>query len=470
MIQSWLIDENEPKNLEHLVTRVLDGESYWTNLPKVKESYAEIPLDVLGDYNGFDTHYTFQLHKKQRKTLDRRQRLLADALFIPLIKCLVSMEKQGICCSRDILSKLLQAQKSKVLRLRRKVSKAYPQVNTKSSKQLQKLLFKTLGLKPLGKTKTGWKVDKEVIAKLAIQEPKLLPLAELRKTESRIDRVLAPWMEHAKTGFIHTQFGLGATVTGRLNSTNPNMQNIDREGVQRQALVSRFPGGKIIQADYGQHELRCYAAITGDKVFLDGWKADPNYDPHQQTKDDLAKLGVITDRQTAKNVNFSILYDISPWGLKARYNIPLNLGKKLIPAWHAAHPALKRFWASLAHDYNTLGYVTNIFGQRRHIPKVQSEGVNKRHLRQAYNFPVSSVAVELCYLAMIELDPLLVGQAVLIHQIHDSMVADSPPDEIHEVSELMKGCMLEVPYRELAGRHLKHDIPLAVDLKIGDTL
>lgn len=469
MLQAWLLNENEPKGLDHLVTTELGHPPYWLDVDL--KSPAEIPLEVLGKYNALDSKYTYELFKLQREKLGKVRQRLVDGIVVPVAALLVRMEERGVHVDRTKLEAITKRMKGMAARRLREMGREFPGVNFGSPKQLRNLVFRTLGLNSSVTTDKGARsVKGEVLDKLARKEPRLKKLAEARKIASLINRVLTPWTEAVdEQGIIRTNFNIGQVVTGRLSSNNPNLQNIDRpsktikwKGIQREALTSRFENGVIVQLDQMQGELRVQAAVAGDTKFLNAFRNGE--DPHQMTADELG-----CDRSKAKNINFSIIYLISPHGLKERYGIGEREGAGLIHRWYELHPQIRDYQTACFHSVQRLGYVESIFGWRRHLSDMEDE-----HQRsQAVNFPIQNACVVITYLGMIAVEKMLQKggyKSLLIHQVHDSIVLDCPRKEARVVAKKAKHIMENLDLKPWVGNRLKHPIPLGVDIKSGEHL
>jgi len=476
MIQSWLINENSPKNLNWQVVQTLNRKPYWQGIPE-GGGFSEVPLEVLGTYCGNDTWHTMALHNHQQKILTTDQIKLADELFTPLAKILVQMEEAGIKIDVATLDKLRKSQRAKATRLNKRAESLFPGVNFGSPTQMRELLFKKLKLKSGTWTKGGAKkrpvksTDADVLANLCEQEPNLKRILEANKAESVLTRILIPWKEKHITdeGFIHTNFNVAATTTGRLSSSNPNMQNPQRgESVERRCMVSRFKGGKLVQLDYSQHEYRIQGAVADDQEILKIFRQ--GLDPHRVTTDDITARGVTINRATGKNINFAVLFEITGKGLYRKYGIPSALGNKLIKLWYAAHPKVVEFHKDLEKQMRERGWVENVFGMRRHL----DDPSNGHERRQAYNFPVQGPAVLICFLSMIEIQKWLDKRprlrSLIIHQMHDDVILDCPMREVKQVAPAAKKIMEHVDLSYWVGKRPWSKVPLAVDVKIGDHL
>lgn len=462
MVQAWLINEEGPRDLDRLVTTELGWKPYWLDIDKTAD-WSTIPMKTLTEYNCYDAAACYQLHWQQRDAMSTDQRALADRVFVPLIGLLLDMEASGLHVNRERLEELHQGLDGKIKDLQALTAKTFPGLNPRSVPQMRELLFERLNLPVIKKTKTGPSTDKEVLEILARKEPKLKSMARSRELQSLRSRVTRPWLRLTeKEPFIRSTFNLCITPTARLTSTEPNLQNIDREGPQRVCLTSRWPRGRIVQADFEQHELRCYAAVTEARGLLKALKVK---DPHQATADEMSKAGVPTDRSRAKNLNFAVIYGASAWKLEKEYHIPVATGKQLIRQWKELYPEIALYHQSLERDMAKGGLLENCFGLTRHL----NNPLDVHQVKQAYNFDGQSVAVIICYRAMLKVAAelrKLKMKSLLILQIHDSIVVDTYPGETTAVRRILKKAMLD---KTGLPPELK-DLPLAIDIKSGETL
>lgn len=475
MLQAWLLDENAPKGLDHLVTSELGHPPYWLDLPK-EGSYADLPLETLGRYNALDAKYTYELFQLQRSKLGKVRIKLADELLSPLAGLLGRMEERGVYVNLKRLEATTKRMRGLATRRLSTMESAFPGINFGSPKQMRGLVFGKLGLKPISYTDGGRSgkqspsVKGEVLEKLAKQEPRLAKLAEARKIKSLIHRVLEPWSEAMDDkDLIHTTFGLGNVVTGRLSSSKPNLQNIDRisavipwKGTQRTCLTSRFKNGVIVQLDQKQGELRVQAAVAGDDKFLDAFRCGA--DPHQLTADELG-----CDRDKAKHVNFSIIYLITGHGLREQYGISEREGNSLIERWYEHHPKVRDYQEQCFAQVKKEGYVESIFGWRRHLSDME----DGHERSQAVNFPIQNACVVITYLGMLAVERMLQAngcKSLLIHQVHDSIVLDCPRNEAKKIAKEAKRLCENLDLKPWVGKRLRSPIPLGIDVKMGDHL
>ena len=451
LLESWLINENESKGLDYLWCSVLRKKPYWLDLPLDSSQMSSVSYAVLGPYNAMDAYATWKLHDFWEEELKDREGFYRE-LILPFAKLLVTIQQRGIKLDLVVLENVIREMEKTALKLYRKVSRSFPGVNFKSPKQLSRLLFKDLRLPVTHRTEKGTPSTRlEAINHLARINRKVLPLAQVRRLESRLAREARPLLIVQRRGFVHTEYNFGDIVTGRLSSSKPNLQNISKTSEHRIAFVSRFKWGVLLIADYSQHELRIAATISGEREFLKLWEKDIHADVHQATADALK-----CDRFKAKNINFSLIYDISPEGLEEKYGIRLAEAVKLKKEWRHKYPKIVAYHAQCREDMRTRGYVENLFGRRRHLSNTE----DAHEVRQAYNFPIQSTAVDLCYLAMLSIEKRLrKGEyhSMIVHQIHDSIVVDSPIDEVKRVTKVMEEEMLKCRTRK--------KIPLSVDIK-----
>lgn len=457
MLRAWLINENESKSLNWQVVHTLKKPPYWE---AVEGEYTKVPLDVLGKYNAMDSKMTYNLYRVQKLTTEEND--ICQKILIPLTLLLAEMELTGVYVDEEQLDKFVVRTRATIDRQSRKLAKVHPFLNVSSPTQVSKLLFKDLGLKPVFRTDTGMpSTSDEVLTKLKQEHPSVKMISDIRKSRSLLNRGLLPWKKFIRDDdCIHAEFGVTNVVTGRLSCSNPNLQNLDRDGPRRKCLVSRFTAGKILQFDYKQHELRIMGATVGGPL-LDRCR-DPKCDLHQVTADELK-----CSRPIAKNCNFGLIYGVSANTLYQRYNIPVETGRKLRNKWFRIYPEVVDYHEWIKHCMREQGYVESIFGWKRRVWDTE----DYHQINQGFNHPIQNAAVVICYMAMNEIRKLLHGmKSLLILQIHDSVVLDAWPTEVDrlekEIPKLMKG----VPYKKYCKGRLKHEIPLEVDVKIGESL
>lgn len=340
--------------------------------------------------------------------------------------------------------------------------------NINSTKQLGQVLFERLGL-PVGKKrKTGYSTDIEVLEKLSGKHPVIDKIIEYRRLSKLKSTYLDGLKKIADTdGFVHTTFMQISTVTGRISSKEPNLQNIPirtQEGREiRRLFLPSTDEKSLVSADYSQIELRILAAISGDEVMKDAFAA--GIDIHTRTASEV--FGVPIDevtkemRRSAKAVNFGIVYGISDFGLARNLNIPVKKAKGYIERYFERFAAVRAYMDEIIAKAKADGYVTTLLGRRRYLPELKSSNYNVRSFgeRAALNTPIQGTAADIIKLAMVDVSKKLNegGYASrLILQVHDELVIDTVPDEIKAVSLLLSECMenaypLDVPLKVQVG-------------------
>jgi DNA polymerase-1 len=336
--------------------------------------------------------------------------------------------------------------------------------NINSTKQLGQVLFERLGLPAGKKRKTGYSTDIEVLEKLSDKHPVIDKIIEYR----RLTKLKSTYLEGLKKiadsdGFVHTTFVQISTVTGRISSKEPNLQNIPirtQEGreIRRLFLPSSDDRG-LVAADYSQIELRILAAISGDEVMKDAFAS--GIDIHTRTASEVFAVPIdeVTDemRRSAKAVNFGIVYGISDFGLGRNLNIPVKKAAGYIDRYFARFSGVRAYMDEIIARAKTDGYVTTLLGRRRYLPELRSNNYNVRSFgeRAALNTPIQGTAADIIKLAMIDVSKKLSEgeyRSKLILQVHDELVIDTAADEVSAVSALLKECMenaypMEVPLK-----------------------
>jgi len=484
-LQHWMIDEESPGGLNYLTVTELKRAPYWTKIdPYKKTGMDQCPVKDLCVYNGLDALGSLDLHQKwldhpdlwsnerkdgtvgwTHKLEKSKQRSFYEETLIPFAKLLITVMDNGLHVDFDVLREIRSRMMRRCSSYERKVRAEFHGVVLSSPKQMRYLLFEHLKLpvvKYTGNTKKRTpSTDQEVLDKLSKKEPRLVPLSKARKLRSRISREVDPLFDLADDeGLVHTDFNFGSIVTGRLSSSNPNLQNVARDAEHKACFTSRFLGGMLIVGDYKQHELRIFAAQAGEKKFLNRWKEDINYDVHQETAEELEK-----ERSTAKNCNFAIIYDITPKGLSEKYDIPLSEAREILKKWMKMYPAIPLYHLAIRLQMEEFGYVETLFGRRRHVwnPK------NGHQCRQGYNCVAQTPAVELSYMAMLRIQSVFEKKkmkSLLVLQVHDSVVVDAPKGEVNRSSKIVEVEMMRT--KPVTADGIK--IPIAVDLKVVDHL
>ncbi len=377
----------------------------------------------------------------------------------PLIPVLSQMEKAGIRIDRDILGLMSKDFEAQLLVLTDEIYQlAGHPFNINSPQQLGVILFEELKLPAPGKTaKTkSYSTAADVLEALALDHPiakKVLDYRQLSKLKSTYIDAL-PLLIHEDTGRVHTTFNQTGAATGRLSSTDPNLQNIPIRTAQGRAIRAAFvpeAGWTLVVADYSQIELRLLAHMSKDKVLMEAFRN--NEDIHTRTASEvfgIPPLMVTSEqRRNAKAVNFGIVYGQTGFGLAAQLGIPRFEAEQYIKLFFERYSGVKRFIESTIADCRKTGMSRTLFGRERPIPDIQSKNPNARNFaeRTAVNTPLQGTAADLIKLAMIELDKILKAdqwKARLLLQVHDELVLEAPPEEVEPLRKLVKEKMENV--------------------------
>ena len=406
--------------------------------------------------------------------LANEQVKLVQDLEFPLSLILAEMEIEGVKVDRDTLQKMQEELAAKLTAIEKSIYElAGETFNINSPKQLGVILFVKLKLPAVKKTKTGYSTSADVLEKLENQHDiikQILEYRQLGKLQSTYIEGLLKVID-PKTGKVHTRFNQALTQTGRLSSTDPNLQNIPirlEEGRRiRQAFVPSQPGWSIFAADYSQIELRVLAHIAQDKGLIEAFRAD--MDIHTKTASDV--FGVAPEevtsimRRQAKAVNFGIVYGISDYGLSQNLGITRKEAAQFIDRYLASFPGVKEYMANIIRDAKEKGYVTTLLQRRRYLPEITSRNFNLRSFaeRTAMNTPIQGSAADIIKLAMINMSERLKKeqlQTKLLLQVHDELIFEAPEEEIEILKKI-------VP--EEMENAITLDIPLKVDYSYGPT-
>ena len=480
MIFSYLLDAGARSHgQDELSKRYLGHEmipiSALIGTGKNQKSMTEIDIPVVAEYAVEDAEIAFQLCAKLEPLL-RRDGLwdLYWDLERPLIPVLVDMEQRGIRVDAELLRvhSLSAAERLKVIE-QQIYGLAGREFNIDSPIQLREILFTELKLPVIKKTKTGASTDQEVLEQLALIHPLPSTLMEHRKLSKLKNTYLdaLPEMINPETGRIHTSFSQIGAATGRLSSSDPNLQNIPirtEEGRRvRSAFIPGEPGWKLVSADYSQIELRMLAHFSHDKALQTAFAN--GVDIHTSVAAEIygfhANMVNSEMRRVAKAVNFGVIYGQSPYGLSAAIGISQAEAGRFIDDYFAKYAGVAAFIDKLLDECRTTGYATTIKGRRRAITGIR-ELSGKRQLtlpeRTAVNTVIQGSAADLIKLAMIQIHRRLKTEnhpAHMLLQIHDELVFEVPEAEVLSLQQLV---------REEMEQALALDVPLKVDVSVGD--
>lgn len=418
-----------------------------------KRSACEFAMAEPEKYMEYVCMKAYVIHKLAPVLLDKLQETGMDDLMstmeMPLTKVLYEMEKEGIAVESESLKAYGEMLSVHLKDLEEKIYEtAGEKFNINSPKQLGVILFEQMGLPGGKKTKTGYSTAADVLEKLAIEYPFVQDILDYRtyaKLKSTYADGLAQFIgsDHR----IHSKFQQTITATGRLSSTDPNLQNIPMKtelGRQIRKVFVPKDGYVFVDADYSQIELRVLAHMAGDKNLIEAYQADQDIHRITASKVFGVPFEEVTDlqRRNAKAVNFGIVYGISSFGLSQDLSISRNEAKAYIDQYFATYPGIKEFLDKTVQNAKKDGYVTTLFGRRRPVPELASSNFMQRSFgeRVAMNSPIQGTAADIIKIAMINVWKRLKEEKLsskLILQIHDELLIEAKAEEAHKVCEIL---------------------------------
>ncbi len=458
----------EHLNIKKIPTSELIGKG------KKQISMRDVPLNLVARYACEDADVTERLRRLFEPRLKEAGLWeLFQEVEIPLIPVLVHMEETGVALDRPYLEAMSRDMEQQLRALEETIYEmAGERFNINSTQQLARILFEKLKLPTGRRTKTGYSTDAAVLEKLAkdYELPrKLLEYREISKLKSTYVDAL-PRLINPRTGRVHTSYNQTVAATGRLSSSDPNLQNIPiRTEIGRQirrAFIPGKPGWKILDADYSQIELRIMAHLSKDENLIRAFQNGE--DVHRATAANV--FGVPPEavtpelRRRAKEINFGIMYGMGVYGLAQRLEITPEEAQTIIQEYFVKYPGVNDFIIRTLNEARQKGYVTTLLNRRRYLPEILSENRRVREFaeRTAINTPIQGTAADMIKVAMIRIDRRLQEeklQSKMIMQVHDELVFEAPEEELETLRAL-------VAY-EMANA-LKLDVPIKVDIGIGN--
>jgi len=435
-------------------------------------SMSQVEIARAADYACADADITGRLSEGLEPELHRHGlwQLFAE-VELPLMPVLVHMERNGIALDSELLQQMSHRLGKQLLKLEAEVYNSVGhQFNINSPQQLSTVLFEELRLPPQRKTKGSYSTGASVLEELRGTHPVIefiLDYRQLSKIRSTYIDAL-PSLVNPKTRRVHTSFNQTRTATGRLSSSEPNLQNIPVRGELgkevRQAFIAP-PGSYLLATDYSQIDLRALAHLSQDKSLLDAFRGDE--DIHTATAAQVFGVepsAVTPDmRRVAKTVNFGVIYGMSDYGLEQATGLSREEAAQFIAAYFEKYPGVKKYLESTKEQARKLGYVQTILGRRRSIPEINSSNRQVREAaeRMAINMPVQGTSADIIKVAMINLDREIDKRQLeskMLLQVHDELIFEVPETELEEMRQL-------VP--EIMSTALKLSVPLKVDIKVG---
>ena len=481
MLESYVLDSTATRHdmdslaLKYLGYRTIHYEDVAGKGAK-QLTFNQVPLETAGPYAAEDADVTLRLHQVLRPRLDEQASLarLCDTIEIPLVPVLSRVERNGV----RIDVERLEAQSGELAQRMHELESAAHDCaggpfNLGSAKQIQAILFDKLGLPVLAKTPKGQPSTAEsVLQELAFDHelPKLIlehrAVAKLKSTYTDA----LPACVNPATGRVHTSYHQAVASTGRLSSSDPNLQNIPvrTHGGRRirQAFVAD-PGFRIVAADYSQIELRIMAHLSGDRGLLDAFASGA--DIHRATAAEVFANGAVGEvgneqRRSAKAINFGLIYGMSAFGLARQLGIDRAEAQRYVDLYFSRYPGVKAFMDATRERARERGFVETVFGRRLNLPEIGSRNIHRRQYaeRTAINAPMQGTAADIIKRAMLALDAWIreSGAPVrMIMQVHDELVFEVASEAVADLTPLI---------RERMSGAANLAVPLVVDVGVGD--
>jgi DNA polymerase-1 len=476
LIASYLLDpDSSAHSLGALSIKFLGRKaSEYKEVTKEYANFSEVPLAKAVDYAAEDAHFAWLLRAELTPKLEEAELLqVFNELELPLVSVLAEIERRGMPLDTQFLAAFSDELGAEIEKLQLEIfDMAGGEFNLNSPKQLSEILFEKLEISTKGvkKTKTGFSTDFSVLEKLQHDHPlpeKLLRYRSIHKLRSTYVDAL-PKQVNPVTGRLHTKLNQAITATGRLSSSEPNLQNIPvstEEGRRVRKAFCASDGMKLISADYSQIELRVLAHLSGDetlqKAFLD------DLDIHAQTAREILSVPDNVEvtpeqRRMGKTINFGIIYGMSGFRLARDLGIPVGLASEYIENYFERFSKVRGFFDTLEEQAETKGFVTTLFGRKRFIKQIDSSGRDKGFIRRAaLNAPIQGSAADIIKRAMIDVDSALRSgelKAPMLLQVHDELIFEVKNEDDLESIQLI---------RRLMENAADLSVPLRVDVRSG---
>jgi DNA polymerase-1 len=435
-------------------------------------SMSLVEVSQAADYACADADITGQLAELLVGRLHQKGLWqLFSEVEMPLVPVLVTMERNGVALDTELLRRMAHRLGEQLLKLEAEIYNSVGhQFNINSPQQLSSVLFQELKLEPTRKTKGSYSTGASELEKLRGTHPiidLILEYRQLAKLKSTYIDALPGLINH-RTGRVHTTFNQTRTATGRLSSSEPNLQNIPVRGELGKEVRNAFiapPGSRLLAGDYSQIDLRVLAHLSQDGGLLSAFLQDE--DIHAATAAQL--FGVEASqvkpdmRRLAKTVNFGVIYGMSDYGLEQATELSREEASQFIAAYFEKYPGVRQYLDATKEQARKLGYVQTLLGRRRRIPEIDSRNRQVREAaeRMAINMPVQGTSADIIKVAMIKIDQEMLRRQLkskMLLQVHDDLLFEVPEDELEEMRRL-------VP--EIMSTALELSVPLKVDMKEG---
>lgn len=479
LLESYVLDSTRRHDMDSMASRVLGHTTiHFEDIAgkgAKQLTFNQISLEQAGPYAAEDADITLRLHQAMLPQLEQDKSLakVYQEIELALMPVIQQVERNGVKVDVAMLDKQSGQLAKRMAELEQQAfEEAGEEFNLGSPKQLQAIFFEKLGMPVIRKTPKGQpSTAEDVLQELALDYPLpklILEHRGLSKLKSTYTDKL-PLMVNQQTGRVHTSYHQAGTATGRLSSSDPNLQNIpvrSEEGRRiRQAFVAD-KGNKILAADYSQIELRIMAHLSGDKSLLTAFKQGK--DIHRATAAEVFDVDLDDveneQRRAAKAINFGLIYGMSAFGLARQLNISRYDAQEYVDLYFERYPGVKKYMDDTRDKAHDQGYVETVFGRRLYLPEINSRNGQRRQYaeRTAINAPMQGTAADIIKCAMIQLNQSLTASSInarMIMQVHDELVFEVAEKDLKQLTDLVKKEM------EAAA---KLKVPLVVDIGVGD--
>lgn len=479
LLQSYVFESHKTHNMDDLAMRHLGIKTISFDEVAGKGAkqvgFNQVTVEVAAEYAAEDADITLQLHQAMYPVIQADSKLdfIYSQVEMPSREVLFAIERNGVLIDQGMLNRQSNEIGMKLMDLEKQAFELAGQpFNLGSPKQLQEILFGKLGIKPTKKTPSGApSTDEDVLQELALDYPLpkvLLEYRGLAKLKSTYTDKL-PKMINAQTGRVHTSYNQAVAITGRLASSDPNLQNIPVRTAEGRRIREAFiapVGSVIVSADYSQIELRIMAHLSQDEGMLSAFAN--NEDIHRATAAEIfgCEREAVTSEQRryAKVINFGLIYGMSAFGLAQNLNIERSAAQSYIERYFARYPGVRAYMQDTRELAKQKGYVETYFGRRLWVPEINSSNGMRRAgaERAAINAPMQGTAADLIKLAMIAVQNWISAQQLqtkLIMQVHDELVLEVPEEELDLVKTMLPQLMQNVA---------KLDVPLLAEVGVGN--
>ncbi|MGE4056071.1 MAG: DNA polymerase I [Vicinamibacterales bacterium] len=464
LLESYVLESHKPHDMDSLAMRHLGVKTIKYEDVAGKGAsqigFDQVGIDQATTYSAEDADVTLQLHRAMLPEVERDDRLgrVYRDIEMPVVPVLLAMERHGVLVDSALLEKQSGELGAKMQVLEREAHELAGQpFNVNSPKQLQEILFEKHKLPVIKKTPSGApSTDEEVLEQLSLDHPlpkRILEYRGLSKLKSTYTDKL-PRMVNQATGRVHTNYGQAVAVTGRLSSTEPNLQNIPVRTAEGRRIREAFiapEGHRIVSADYSQIELRIMAHLSGDEALMNAFR--DGVDVHRATAAEIFGVAVpdvtTEQRRYAKVINFGLIYGMSAFGLASQLGIERGAAQQYMDRYFTRYPGVADYMQRTRQTARETGYVETVFGRRLYLPEIRAQNQGRRQgaERAAINAPMQGTAADLIKLAMIAVHGWIVSadlRTKLIMQVHDELVLEVPGDEVALVRERVPALMASV--------------------------